>query len=261
MSDLADVDLFTDENGKARILAGVSIISGSTRFAELAGRVGFDVVWIDMEHASYDLAGAEAMCVACEAGGAIPLIRTMGYHRDHVLRALEIGGKLIVSPMVNDADAAADMVRWGKYRPLGERGFYTRSRGLRFGLESDRMARANAGTVLLPQIETLQAVENLDSILSVDGVGGVFIGPGDLSADMGRPGDYDNPELLDLICDCLRRARAAGRHAGVLPPSATMIGPVLAAGADVVIFTTDMTPALNTWPKELADFWGKVNRG
>ena len=251
---MSNLDPFKHENGDPRILAGAGVWSGSPRFAELAARIGFDVVWIDMEHASADFATAEAMCVAAEAGGAIPLVRTMGYHRDHILRALEAGGKIIVSPMVNDAAAAREIVRFGKYRPLGQRGFYTRSRGLRFGLSPDRFEEANAGTVFLPQIETLEAVANLDEILAVEGLGGVFIGPGDLSADMGKPGRYEDPELVELICDCLRRARAAGLHAGVLPPVPSLSEKVLAAGADLCIFASDINPIISVWQEELPAF-------
>lgn len=249
---------FLDENGAPRILGGVNIYSGSARFAEMAGHMGFDVVWIDMEHACHGLRDAEAMCVAVEAGGAIPLIRTMGSERDHILRALEIGGRIIVVPMVNEAATARRVVEFGKYRPLGARGFYKVSRGLRFGADPDWMSTENETTVLLPQIETLHAVENLDGILGVKGVGGVLIGPGDLSADLGRPGRFNDPELMRIICETLRRTRAAGLHAAVLTPVDSMLPAVLDAGADLVIHSADLSAVRSEWGRAVAVFQAAV---
>jgi len=254
MTEETMTDPFVDANGRPRVLSGVCLYGASPRFAELAGRMGFDVVWIDLEHATAGLATAEALCVATEAGGAIPLVRTWGFQRDHMLRALEIGGRIVVVPMVNDADAAREVVRYGKYRPLGERGFYRFSRGLRFGRDPEWRSRADATTVLLPQVETVEAVKNLDAILGVEGVGGVFIGPGDLSADMGKPGQFDDAELVDTICACIRRARDAGLHAGVLTPAASLIDKVVAAGADLCVFASDISPIMAAWEDQLASF-------
>jgi len=257
---MTEGDPFFDAEGRPQVLAGVAIYSASPRFAELAGRSGFDAVWIDMEHASLDLAGAEAMCVATEAGGAVPIVRCMGYERDHILRALEIGGRIIVCPMTNDADAARKMVEYGKYRPLGRRGFYRYSRGLRFGQREDWLEQANARTVLLPQIETLEAVRNIDGILGVEGISGILIGPGDLSADMGKPGNFEDPELVEMICECLRKARGAGRHAGILPPALSLMKRALAAGADLCVFASDLKPMLDGWQAGLETFRGLARK-
>ncbi len=248
-------DLFTDANGQPRVLIGCAIGSGSTRLAELAGMVGFDVVWIEMEHASSDIGLAEALCVATEAGGAVPLVRAAGWRREHILQALEIGGRIVVVPMVNDAEMARDVVRYGKFPPLGERGYNTMSRALRYGLDfPEANRRANDVTVLLPQVETAEAAENIDAILAVEGLGGVFIGPGDLSASLGCAGDFDNPELRDLACRCIARARAAGLHAGTFGVTSAYADAALEAGADLCIVTSDLGALVPTWQKRLGEF-------
>lgn len=251
---LRDSDPFVGADGAPRVLSGAVLYAGSPRVAEMAARMGFDAVWIDMEHGGQGLRDAEQTCMAVEAGGGIPLVRTCGGDRDHVLRALEIGGRIIVVPMINDADAARRVAKWGKYRPLGERGFFRYSRGLRYGEEDDWMAVANATRVLLPQIETLEAVNNLDGILAVEGVDGILVGPGDLSADMGRPGDFQNAEFLATVQDCLRKARAAGKHAGFLAPNPALIPPALEAGADLVVFANDLPVLRAAWAQSLAEF-------
>lgn len=244
-------DIFTDAAGHPRILWGTAINSGNARAAELAARVGFDAVWIEMEHTSADLAMAEALCVATEAGGAIPVIRTIGYRREHILHALEVGGRVIVVPMVNDEGAAREIVRWGKFRPLGQRGYNTRSRAAGYGIEPLPMERMNAETYLFPQIETLEAVRNLDEIMAVEGLGGLFIGPGDLSCDLGCPGDMADPELRKIVCDCVARARAAGLHAAILVGSGPLLDAAIDAGADLCIIGSDMGAMINVWREQL----------
>lgn len=250
----AQKDIFLDADGKGRVLFGCGIHSNSARLAELAGHTGFDVVWIEMEHASADLATAESLCVSAEAGGAIPLIRTAGTRREHVLHALEIGGRIIVVPLVNDADTAREVVQHAKYRPLGRRGFNTRSRALMYGLDLDAMNRANQETCLMPQVETVEAVKNLDEILRVEGVDGVFVGPGDLSADLGRPGKFDDPELCEMVCRCIRKTRAAGRHAGILVGEGPLLDAALDAGADLGIIGSDNKAVIDAWRSQIGRF-------
>jgi len=246
-------DVFADREGNSRVLFGCSINSGSPRLAELAARVGFDVVWIEMEHGSADLASAEAMGVSTELGGGVPLVRAAGWRREHILHALEIGGQIIVVPMVNDADTAREVVQYGKFPPLGVRGYNTRSRAARFGLGSPAkmMQSMNESTILMPQIETTEAAANIDAILAVEGLDGIFVGPGDLSASLGYPGDFNNLELGALVCDCIRKARSSGRHAGILAGPGALLDSALAAGADLCIIASDMGAVIQVWRGQL----------
>jgi 2-keto-3-deoxy-L-rhamnonate aldolase RhmA len=244
-------DIFTDIHGQPRILLGASINSASSRTAELAARIGFDVIWIEMEHASADLMTAEAMCRAAQANGALPLVRTSGYRREQILHALEIGASIVVAPLVNDAETAREVVRHGKFRPIGERGYNTRSRAADFGLEPLPVIRMNAETYLFPQVETCQAVANVEGILAVEGIAGILIGPGDLSADLGCPGDFTNPALIDMTTTCIRAARAAGKHAGILVAPGPLLDAAIAAGADLCIIGSDFGAMIQVWRSQL----------
>jgi len=234
-------------------LSGCATSSNSPRLAEVAARLGFDVVWTEMEHASSDLAGAESICLAIEAGGAIPAVRTAGTRREQVMHALEIGARIVIIPMVNDAATARELVQYGKFPPLGQRGYNTRSRGVGYGLVSppDFIREANVRTALLPQIETLQAVANLDAILEVKGLGGIFIGPGDLSAALGCPGDFQNPELIRIACECIGKTRSAGLHASLLVAPGPLLRAALEAGADLCFFANDIGAAIAVWREQL----------
>lgn len=245
-------DIFSDDKGRPKVLFGCSINSGSTRAAELAGAMGFDVIWIEMEHTSTDLRMAESMCVAAQAGGAIPLIRTAGSERDQVLHALEVGGRIIVIPMTNTAAIAQRIVQHAKFPPLGRRGFNTRSRAAGYGVNPFNAERMNQGNLLFPQIETLEAIKNIDAILEVEGLGGVFIGPGDLSMELGTPGQYENPILVEHICKTIQKARKRGLHAGILVEKTPLLDQAIDAGADLCIIASDMSAMIRTWKESLA---------
>src|SRR4051812_41004552 len=153
-------DIFSAHNGERRILRGAAIYSGAPRIAELAARIGFDTVWVEMEHGPTDYLLAEHLCMAAEAAGAIPTLRVSDGQRHHVLRALEVGARIVVVPMVQTADQAKQIVEYGKFPPIGSRGYNMRSRGVNYGLgdKAALFAQANARTHLFAQIETLQSV-------------------------------------------------------------------------------------------------------
>jgi len=111
----------------------------------------------------------------------------------------------------------------------------------------------NAETWLFPQIETLEAVRNLDEIIGVEGLGGLFIGPGDLSSDLGCPGDMTDPRLREIVCDCTARARAAGLHAAIFTGPGPLLDAALAAGADLCIIGSDMGAMIQVWREQLGN--------
>src|SRR5436190_10278182 len=108
-----------------KFLVGCSIDSFSPSNAEMAGMLGFDIVWADLEHMSGSPHQVEVFCIGAKAGGALPLIRVPFTERTHVLRALEAGARLISIPMVESAETSRRIVEYGKYKPLGNRGFAT----------------------------------------------------------------------------------------------------------------------------------------
>lgn len=251
MTDTGDV--FRDAQGRPRVLRGVAVYSGAPRLAEMAARIGFETVWIEMEHGPTDFAQVEAICMAVEAGGSLPTVRVPDGQRHHVLRALEVGARIIVVPMVNTAEQAQQIVHDGKFPPLGARGYNIRSRGVNYGLGDRRtiFADANARTALFAQIETVEAVGNIDAICRVGGLSGIFIGPGDLSVSAGCPGDLNGPELIRLVTECVRRARALGKHAGILVAPGNMLAAALEAGCDLVFCGGDVTELGVAWPRLL----------
>lgn len=242
-------DPFVDENGSPRVLVGVTAISNSPRIAELAGATGLDTVWIEIEHGTAGFVEVETLCMATEAGGAVPTVRIPDHQRTHVLRAVEAGARILVVPMINTPEQACQIVEHGKFPPLGKRGYNTRSRGVGYGLKPalEAFAEANSRTHFFPQIETLEAVKNLEAICQVDGIAGVFIGPGDLTSDAGKPGSFKDPEMIDLVVSCIKRARSLGKHAGILVVPGPMLDAARQAGCDLVFGGGDLADLANAW--------------
>jgi len=104
-------DPFLDDRGTPRRLRGAAILSGSAKIVEMAGRLGFDTVWLEMEHGGATFSEIELLCMAAEAGGAVPTVRLANHHRENVLKALEVGAKIVVVPMVNTPES---LVKWCK---------------------------------------------------------------------------------------------------------------------------------------------------
>ncbi len=248
-------DLFADETGRPRLVRGAAVYSGSPKLAELAARLGFDTVWVEMEHGHVDFAQAEALCQAVESGGGVATIRVPDVQRFHILRALEVGARIVVVPMINTAEQARQIVAHGKFAPLGSRGYNTRSRGLRFGLDSasSSFADANASTHLFAQIETAEAVQNVQSICAVEGLSGILIGPGDLSLSLGCAGNLADAKLIAAVSECMRHARGVGRHAGILVSPGPLLDAALAAGCDLCFCAGDVTNLLQAWRAVLED--------
>ena len=221
----------------------------------LAAEIGFEAVWIESEHGPIGFEQAETLCLAAEAGGIFPLIRLPDGERHHVLRALEIGARIILVPMVDNADYARRIVDVGKYPPLGHRGFNIRTRGMGFGMHDlqDVLARANNRSHLFAQIETTAAVEHIDEILAVEGLSGIFMGPGDLAVSMGRAGQMADPELREIVLGCMAKAKAADKLTGIFTLPGPLLCAAIAAGCDLVVCGGDVMDLGTAWNKLLAE--------
>lgn len=255
------MDIFHDGDGKPRVLKAVSLSSGSERFAEFAGMTGFDAVWIDLEHTSSNFSNVERTCAYARAGGVLPVVRTCDAQRTHILRALEAGGRVVVVPMVSDKETALKVVEYGRFPPEGKRGYSTMTAGLRYGEWGNKpFQMANEHTYLFAQIETREAVENLDAILSVDGLSGILIGPGDLSTDYGKTAQYDDEEVLSVFESCITRAIGAGKYAAMFATAESLQKLGLKSGACLLIIASDFGSLRKDWTERVEAFGKMENR-
>lgn len=185
--------------------------------AEIMGTAGFDWLVIDGEHAPNDIRSIRDQLMALAASPSHPVVRLPIGETWMVKQALDAGAQNILIPMIETAEQARAMVRACQYPPHGTRGVgATAARASRFGSVSEYIQTADAQVCLLLQVETRAGIANLDDILAVEGVDGVFIGPSDLSTDMGHQGNSAHPEVRAVIAGAISRIKAAGKAPGIL---------------------------------------------
>jgi 4-hydroxy-2-oxoheptanedioate aldolase len=203
--------------GKAQIGLWSSLSSNYT--VEVIAGAGFDWILLDSEHSPADL---ENLLTQLQAAAPYPthaVVRVPWNDMVNMKRTLDVGAQSLLVPYVNTAEEARDAVRHTRYPPAGVRGVAGTTRATRFGRVKDYAKRAHEEICVLVQVETQQALDNLDAICAIDGVDGVFIGPADLHASLGYTGEIANAKVKPLIDDAIRRIRKTGKAPGILTPN------------------------------------------
>jgi len=185
---------------------------------EILARAGFDFLVIDTEHAPNDLQEVLAQLQAAAGGTASPVVRAAWNDAVIVKRLLDVGAQTLLVPFVENEDEARRAVAATRYPPDGIRGVAVATRASRYGRVTEYLARAHEELCVLVQIETRAALANIESIAAVEGVDGLFIGPGDLSADLGHLGDAGHPDVRAAIDGAVRRICRTAKVAGILAP-------------------------------------------
>ncbi len=181
--------------------------------AEIVARCDFDYVCIDTQHGLLDYTDSWQLLQAINLGEATPVVRVPWNEPGIIGKSLDAGARAIIVPMVNTASEAAAAVRACRYAPQGGRSFgparVTRQEG------DDYFGGANADVAVIPMVETVEAVANLDEILAVPGVDAIYVGPADLSVSLGLvPGNNDGVAAFD---DAYAAIVSACERAGVMP--------------------------------------------
>ena len=224
--------------GEAQI--GLWLSSTSSYMAEIAATSGYDWLLIDGEHAPNTIQDLYHQLQAIAPYASQPVIRPVEGNRSLIKQVLDIGARTLLIPMVDTAEQAREIVSATRYPPLGTRGVGAGvARAARWGRVENYMAQANDELCLLIQVESKTALDNLDAILEVEGVDGVFIGPADLSASMGHRGNPGHPEMVALFEQATRRIVATGKAAGTLAVDEAMARRYLDWGATFVAVGLD----------------------
>lgn len=215
--------MFRTNKMKARLNAGDKVLgtwlqSGAATFAEMAMLAGFDLFIMDQEHGMGDLQAAVDTMRAASAGETTVMIRVPTADPIYIRRLVDAGCTAILVPMIETAEQAKAMVAACRFPPRGVRGLAVDiARASNYGFVDDYIARADDTILLSVQIETPKAVENAKAISEVDGVDMVFIGPNDLAASMGFPGQTGHPKVEVAIKSSMDAAKAAGKPLGTVP--------------------------------------------
>lgn len=235
------------ENRTKRIIAeggsayGMFTLLGEPALVEMIGYAGLDFVVIDTEHSGNTMEQVGNMVRAAEVAGTTAIVRVTSNSPELILRALDSGAGGVLVPQVNTAEEASAAVRAARYAPKGERGIAGVVRAARYGFISmpDYLEGANRENLVIVQIEHIDAVKNLESILAVEGVDGIFIGPTDLSQSMGITGQFNNPELRRTIHSVIEKARLTDKWTGIFCLNAEDAAYWKAAGVRLLTIATE----------------------
>lgn len=223
------------------ISLGSWITLGHPSIVEIMAGAGFDWLCIDMEHSVIDYTTAQQLITAIQSKGLFSYVRVGENNARIVKRVLDAGADGIIVPMVCSKADAVKAVGAVKYPPVGRRGVgLARAQQYGFGFE-EYASRVNTETKIIAQIEHIDAIKNLDEILSVDGIDGTIIGPYDLSGSMGKPGRYDDDDVRAAIQEYERITKSYDKLVGfhVIQPDYTLVLDKIRSGYNFIAFSLD----------------------
>ena len=235
---------------REKLIAGLRPIGtflelGSESVVESLGRTGLDFLIIDNEHGPFEAERTADFVRSAELAGIAPLARVREVSRPAVLKLLDVGAQGLIVPDVHSVDQVRALVEYGKFAPIGKRGFCpTRKDGWGFDYPATEdiqinMAFCNAETLLIPQCETVGCLENIETIAATDGVDGIFIGPFDLSISMGIPGQFDHPDFVAALGRIRDACRSAGKFTIYFTVHADKVAAGFRFGFDAMTYSLD----------------------
>lgn len=244
-----------EENGNA---VGTFLGVSTPSIVEILGYTGLDFVVIDTEHGPYDTMPVSDLIRASQSRGMAPVVRVADVTHKEIQRAVDNGAEGIIIPCLRSMDDFRKAVELCKFPPLGSRGFI-KARGSGFGNEEwaegtleEYMHNSNEKVLLLPQCETREALENIEAIVNIEGIDGIFIGPFDLSISMGIPGQFDAPQFRRAVSRVLNTCKEAGKLCMIFTSSVEEAKAYMDQGFDAVANSIDTIMFRNAY-KEMMD--------
>jgi len=186
---------------------GSWIMMGHPMSVEVMALAGFEWLVIDIEHTPIDLETVQALIRTIQASDMKALVRVSKNEEVIIKRVLDMGADGIVVPMVNSKEDAKQAVNYAKYPPIGKRGVGL-FRATKYGMKFEEYKKwVDEELVIIAQIEHIDAVNNIDEILQVEGIDGTIIGPYDLSGSMGYPGEFEREDVKDAVTEVVDKCK------------------------------------------------------
>jgi len=235
---------------------GAWLMSGGAATAEALGCVGFDFLVVDMEHTPIDVTQMIGILQAIAGTPAQAVVRPPWNDMVMVKRLLDAGAQSLLFPFVQNAAEAQRAVAATRYPPAGVRGVAGTHRGSRYGTIPNYFKRANDEVCVIVQIETMQAMEQLDAIAAVPGIDSIFIGPADLSASMGFLGDMGNAGVQEALKAGAQKCKRLGKPCGIVGGTPEIAGKFVEYGFSWVAVGSDMGYVVSRGQEYLAKMRG-----
>lgn len=211
----------------------------SPPIVELFGLAGFDFVILDAEHGCFTHGGIENMVRTCELMGMSSIVRTPDAGEANILHVLDSGASGIQVPSLKSAAEVREVIKKAKYWPLGERGSARACRAAAYGTVPDYEQRANRETLVSVHVENKEMVEDIEALCAIDDLDVLFIGPGDLSASLGHPGNASHPDVVAAI-DRVIDVAAGRKHIGTVVANAAQVESYVARGVHYISWLSEL---------------------
>ena len=242
---------------KAKLLKGERVLGTMSQLnsqiaVECFGIAGLDFFIIDMEHAAIGPESMRSLIMASDKYPITPLVRIPVITRDSVAKALDCGAGGLIIPAVETTAQVHDLIRFAKYPNEGARGF-SMIRTASYGYDkiaqnpTDYFRHFNEETLVIPQCETIGCLDNLEEIVSISGVDGIFIGPYDLSTALGHPADFENPDFHSAVQRVLSVCHSHSKFVFMLSGSASQTKMLFDKGFSGVVFSMDINILINAY--------------
>ena len=220
--------------------------------AEAFGKMGWDSITIDMQHGQNDYQSSIAMLQALANSQSVPMVRVPWNEPGIIMRMLDLGVMGIIAPMINTKKDCEKFVSFCKYPPIGQRSFGPMRAQLVYGM--DYFENANSNILCFAMIETKEAIENLDEILSVPSLTGVYIGPADMSSSYGLKPKFDVKEdpVFSNIKLIAKKAKEYGKIAGIHNGTTQYAKEMITIGYQLVTISSDFR-AMTTYAQSVVD--------
>ena len=232
---------------------------GGSGIIESLARTGLDYIIIDCEHSYFNDESVAEYIIAAENGDLLPYVRVGDIRRPNILRMVDMGARALIIPHIHTPEEVKEIVSYAKFAPVGNRGF-SPTRISRWGSEEwfkdtrSYMDECNKRCKIIPQCETLEALDNIEEIAAIEGVDGIFVGPCDLSIEMGIPLEFDNPKLIKEIERILKACKDNGKESVIFAGDVATAAMWAKKGFDSVACTLDATVLINAYTNLTNDF-------
>lgn len=242
---------FVDRLRAKEVLVGTLVSLPSAEICELLSHIGYDWLFIDAEHGAFNPQQAQSMLQAASPTPCV--IRVPVGETVWLKKALDIGAAGVIVPQVHNAAQAKDIITHCKYAPVGDRGIGI-GRAHKYGIEFERyLENANNETAIILQAESADAVENIDEIVALEGLDAILIGPYDLSASLGKPGEIDHPLVQKAINKIVSSCTTANISMGFFGVSAEAVLPYKEKGFTLLTVGVDTVFLIKSASETLTD--------
>ncbi len=223
---------------------------------EFASLMGFDGLWLDLEHHSHSVETANELLRAARVGSSDVMVRPAKGEFMRMGRILEAGANGIMYPRCDNAEEAAQVVRWSKFAPLGTRGIDGGNPDMPYCSMplTDYIREANEQTFTVIQLESPESIEHADAIAATEGVDVLFLGPGDFSILSGIPGQFDHPSIIEARSAIATAAAAHGKHWGSVAFSPEHANELVELGSRFICHSADLLILKRGFEKLQSDF-------